>query len=214
MWDAAPLRILGRANAFNVRKVLWAVDEIGIPFEREDWGRGYKPCSSAEFLALNPAARVPVVIDGDNVMRESNTIIRYLAHKARAETLYPGDPSRRQKVEQWMDWASSEVWPALRGVFFGVEKPKPEFSIDVVIKANTADLTRLLKLADDRLVQTGAYLAGTDFTIADIPFGQMVNRFLMMKNFADRPDVPAVAAYYERLGERPAYRAHVRNGLA
>ena len=48
------LRILGRKNSFNVRKVLWVCGELGVPFTREDWGRGFTPTSDPAFLALNP----------------------------------------------------------------------------------------------------------------------------------------------------------------
>ncbi len=64
------LKIYGRANSINVRKVLWTVDEIGIPFEREDWGRGFRPTSEPEFLALNPFGLVPVIDDGGFVLSE------------------------------------------------------------------------------------------------------------------------------------------------
>ena len=71
-----PIRILGRNNSFNVRKVLWVCDELGIDYLREDYGRGFRACTEPEFLALNPVAQVPVVIDGEAIMRESNSIIR------------------------------------------------------------------------------------------------------------------------------------------
>jgi glutathione S-transferase len=93
-----PLKVLGRANSFNVRKVLWVCDEIGIPFEREDFGRGFKPTNTADFLKLNLTGQVPVVIDGTRVMRESNTIVRYLAAKHRATELYPEDLGQRQAI--------------------------------------------------------------------------------------------------------------------
>src|ERR1700741_2970233 len=93
-----PLRVLGRANSFNVRKVLWVCDEIGIPFVREDFGRGFKPTNTPEFLQLNLAGQVPVVIDGPLVMRESNPIVRYLAAKHRATDLYPDDLGQRQAI--------------------------------------------------------------------------------------------------------------------
>ena len=101
--STAPLRILGRSNSFNVRKVLWACDEIGISFTREDYGRGFIPTNTPEFLRLNMTGQVPVVIDGDRVMRESNTIVRYLAAKHRATHLFPDDPAGRQAIEEWMD---------------------------------------------------------------------------------------------------------------
>src|SRR5438874_13661645 len=103
------LQILGRANSFNVRKVLWICEELGVPFEREDWGRGYQPTSDARFLELNPIGLIPAVIDEGVVLRESNTIVRYLAAKHGPEELYPRELVARARVEQWMDWANYET---------------------------------------------------------------------------------------------------------
>ena len=63
------LKILGRANSFNVRKVLWTCDELGIAYEREDWGRGHRSTDDPEFLKYNPNGLVPAVVDGDVVLR-------------------------------------------------------------------------------------------------------------------------------------------------
>jgi glutathione S-transferase len=115
--SSALLRILGRANSFNVRKVLWICDEIGIAYQREDWGRGYTPTSSAAFLKINPIGLIPAVIDNGVVLRESNAIVRYLATKYGPEDIYPRDP--RAHVEQWMDWANYETSISLRGAFLG-----------------------------------------------------------------------------------------------
>jgi hypothetical protein len=51
------LQILGRANSFNVRKVLWVCDELGVDYTREDWGRGFRSTTEAEFLRINPDRR-------------------------------------------------------------------------------------------------------------------------------------------------------------
>ena len=70
--EKSVLKILGRANSFNVRKVLWICDELGIAFERKDWGRGYQlPTSTAEFLQINPIGLIPAVIDDGVVLRKS-----------------------------------------------------------------------------------------------------------------------------------------------
>src|SRR3954468_2563509 len=116
---AEPLRILGRANSFNVRKVLWLCDELSIPFTREDWGRGFQPTTTPEFLSLNPVAQIPVVLDGDLVLRESHAILRYLCLKHEAEALYPTPLVQRVQVEQWMDWISYDLTHAMRGAFLG-----------------------------------------------------------------------------------------------
>ncbi|MBO6521912.1 MAG: glutathione S-transferase family protein [Rhodospirillales bacterium] len=209
---AAPLRILGRNNSFNVRKVLWACEELGIPFEREDYGRGFRSCDSPEFLELNPAAQVPVVIDDGHVMRESNAIVRYLAAKCGNETLYPSYLVRRQAIEQWMDWVAYDVTHALRGAFLGGQLREHPWDNEWFVEQGRADLIHEISLLDAHLAGNGPYVTGNDFTVADIPVGLVVNRWFMIDGL-ERPQLEAVAAYYELLSERPAYLRHGRNGL-
>jgi glutathione S-transferase len=206
------LRILGRANSFNVRKVLWVCDEIGISFVREDYGRGFERTDTAEFLKLNPTGQVPVVMDGAKVMRESNSIVRYLAAKHQATGLYPNDPAQRQAIEQWMDWVAYDFTHALRGAFLGGQLKEEPWNHPWYVEQGKNDLVHAVGLINDHLTSSGPYMLGKHFTIADIPVGLVVNRWFMIKEL-NRPDYPAVAAYYELLSERPAYRKHVRNGL-
>jgi glutathione S-transferase len=206
------LRVLGRANSFNVRKVLWTCDEIGIPFEREDWGRGYQPTSDPKFLQVNPIGLVPAVIDGDVVLRESNTIVRYLATRHGRDDLYPADPVARARVEQWMDWANYETSISLRGAFLGGMLNEPPWNNPWFIEQGRRQITKEVGQLDRHLADpANAYVAGRVFTLADIPVGLVVNRWFCL-NF-ERPEYRAVAAYYDLLAERPAYRRHVRNGL-
>lgn len=207
-----PLRILGRANSFNVRKVLWLCDEIGLPYTREDYGRGYQPTDTPEFLRLNPAGQVPVVIDGELVLRESNSIIRYLAAKHGAEDLYPAELAARAGIEEWMDWVAYDLTVALRGAFLGGQLQEAPWNNDWFVDRGRKDLVRLMRFLNDRLVASGPYVAGESFTLADIPVGLVVNRWFMIEGL-ERPALPALAAYYDLLGERPAYRQHGRNGL-
>ena len=206
------LKILGRKNSFNVRKVLWTCDEIGLPFEREDWGRGFKPANTPEFLKLNPMAQVPVVIDGDFVMRESHAIIRYLCAKNGAKALYPDDFRERQKIEAWMDWVAYDVTHSMRGAFLGGQLKEAPWNNDWFVGQGRRDLIDQMKLLQDHLAANGPYVMGKAFTLADIPMGLVVNRWFSLAELK-RPDYPAVAAYYDLLNERPGYRAHGRNGL-
>lgn len=84
------LKILGRDNSINVRKVLWLCDELNLTYEREDWGIGFRSAQSPEFLQLNPNGQIPVILDGDLVLWQSNSIIRYLANAYdKDHILYP-----------------------------------------------------------------------------------------------------------------------------
>lgn len=205
------LRILGRANSFNVRKVLWICDELGIAYTREDWGRGFRSTSEAEFQRINPIGLVPAVVDNGNVLRESNAIVRYLASKHGAVSLYPTDLLERARVEQWMDWANYETSISLRGAFLGGMLNEPPWNHPWFVEQGRRQITKEVGQLNDHLSGTGPYITGEHFTIADIPIGLVVNRWFCL-NFA-RPEYPSVARYYDCLSARPAYMRHVRNGL-
>lgn len=205
------LRILGRANSFNVRKVLWICEELGIAYEREDWGRGYRSTDDPIFREINPIGLVPAVIEDGVALRESNTIVRYLASKYGPEEIYPVDPVKRARAEQWMDWANYETSISLRGAFLGGQLDEAPWNNDWFIEQGRKDITLQVGQLDAHLQNIGPHITGEHFTIGDIPIGLVVNRWFHLQ--MDRPDYPAVSAYYERLSLRPPYQAHVRNGL-
>ena len=204
------LRLYGRANSINVRKVLWMCDEVGETYEREDWGRGYKPTSDAAFQKVSPFGVVPVIDDNGFILRESNTIVRYLASKHGRADLYPTDLKVRATLEAWMDWAATDIYTSIRPVFLGKVVKQPAFTDPKVIEAGQIDWNRQMGLLEAHLAAAGPYITGGAFTIADIPVGLIVNRWKTIE-FA-KPDLKAVADYYDRLAERPGYRAHGRNG--
>ena len=103
------LRILGRANSFNVRKVLWTCDELGIAYTREDWGRGFKPTSQPEFLRINPLGLVPAVIDNGDRSSASRMRSSIPCHQIRRRGDLSERSVQRARIEQWMDWANYET---------------------------------------------------------------------------------------------------------
>ena len=209
------LKIYGRDNSINVRKVLWACVELGIPFEREDWGSGFRSTSEPAFLAMNPNAMVPVIDDGGFVLWESNTILRYLAAQYCADgaaSLYPTDVRQRARVDQWIDWQASDLNRSWSQAFMALVRKSPEHDDARLVAASIANWTRYMRVLEQQLQHTGGYVAGADFTLADIPVGLSVNRWFGTP-FA-HPELPAVAAYYERLGEREGFRRYGCNGQA
>ena len=204
------LKILGRSSSINVRKVLWACAELGIGFEREDWGAGYKSTQTPEFLALNPNALVPVIKDEDFVLWESNTIIRYLARAYRGESIYPAAPKLRAIVDQWIDWQATGLNPAWSYAFSALVRQSPPNPRPEEIALSIRNWTRQMAILDEQLARTGAYVAGEAFTLADIPVGLSVHRWFSAP--IARRDFPAVSAYYERLSQRPGFMTHGRNG--
>jgi glutathione S-transferase len=206
------LRVLGKSTSINVRKVLWTCDELGLPCENEQWGSGFQPTGTPQFLALNPNAMVPVLVDGDFVLWESNSICRYLAGRYGTGALLPADPARRAIVEQWMDWQATELNNAWRYAFMALVRSSPDHRDPAAIDAGIAIWNRHMAILDRQLDRTGAFVCGGEFTLADIVLGLSVNRWYMTP-FA-HPGLPAVEAYFERLSQREAYRRHGRNGVA
>ena len=196
------MRILGKATSINVRKVLWACEEIGIAYTRADEGPE---------LAANPNGLVPVIVDGDFVLWESNTIIRYLANKHAAEALLPRDPRRRAEVDRWIDWQATEFNTAWRYAFSALVRRNPAFADAAQIEASRREWNRMAGIVEAQLGTTKGYIAGSAFTLADIPIGLSINRWMLMP--MDKPPLPSVEAYYERLALRPAFLKHGRNGI-
>ncbi|HRK18306.1 MAG TPA: glutathione S-transferase family protein [Hyphomicrobiaceae bacterium] len=204
------IKVYGRANSINVRKVLWMLDEVGEAYSRTDWGRGYRPTSEPEFVAVSPFGVVPVVDDDGFVLRESNTIVRYLATKHGRTDLYPSTLRERALCESWMDWANTDLYLGVRPVFMGLVVKSPAFSDPKMIAAGADDWNDQMRRLDAHLAAAGPYLMGANFTIADIPAGLVVNRWASI-DFA-KPELKNVMAYYDRLATRPAFRTHGRNG--
>jgi glutathione S-transferase len=205
------LKIYGRANSINVRKVLWTCEEIGIEYEREDWGRGFRPTSDPEFLAINPFGLVPAIDDEGYVLAESHAIARYLAAKHGRYDLLPTEAKKRGIIESWMEWQGTEVTNAGRGAIMANVFNIPMPGGQAVIDASLAEWPKKMAIIEDQLAKTGAYITGSDFTLADVCIGLTVNRWLMTPT-GDKPHYPAMLAYYDRLNERPGYQKHGRNG--
>ncbi|MGA7323826.1 MAG: glutathione S-transferase family protein [Rhodomicrobium sp.] len=201
------ITIYGRTTAWNVRKVLFFLEDTGLAYERLDYGRGFKPTNTPEFLALNPNAMVPVLVDGDAVLWESHTILRYLASKYGPESYYPKNLEHRAIADQWLDWKIAHIAPALRPLFFRHFLKMGEFT-DREVEDAEAESAKLFAILDGQLKKTGAYVAGPEITIADSSIGMAVHRWLNLP--LKRPALPQVERYYETLSRLPSYDKTVR----
>lgn len=104
------LKVWGRKNSSNVKKVLWCLKELQAPYEQIDVGGPFGGLHEANYLALNPNASIPTLQDDDFALWESNTIIRYLCTKYENYHLYPTDVKQRANVEKWMDWSNGSLF--------------------------------------------------------------------------------------------------------
>jgi glutathione S-transferase len=197
------LRLWGRTSSINVRKVLWTLQELGVPFQRIDAGLAYGVNDTADYRGKNPNALVPLLEDGDFTLWESNAIVRYLCAKYGDPTLYPKDLCQRFDAERWMDWQQTTLNPAgSPGFKQWIRTPEAERD-PAVIERSRAATDPLLALLDAHLA-TRAWMAGERFTMADIPIGCEIHRWWGLPQ--PRPALPNLARWYAAVQARPATR--------
>ncbi len=197
------IQLLGRATSGNVQKVLFLLEELGLPYERKDYGKQWENTTTPEYSAMNPIKKVPTLVDGGNVIWQSNTILRYLAAK-NPTPLYPADAAQRAKIDSWMDWTLSELNGAYLGGFKDAKKPEAERSPDT-----TPNLAAELKVLEAQLAKN-AFVAGAQFSLADVALGPIVKRCLAFP--LGLPAFPKTAAWFAALQARPAFQKAVAAG--
>jgi glutathione S-transferase len=200
------LKFYGRSSSDNVQKALWMLMETGEAFEHIQLGGRFGGLDDPGYLKLNPHGRVPALLDGDLAVWESNAIVRYLAAKYCSGSLWPEDPAARAVADQWMDWGQTRLYPAANKLFWLTVRT-PEAEQDQALIAETHErLLGFYKLLEDRLANR-AFLAGDHLTMADFPSGATLYRFFEMS--IERPLLPNIARWYERLKSREAYQCAV-----
>ena len=204
------LKIWGRINSSNVRKVLWAAEELGLAYESINAGGAFGVVDGPEYRGKNPNGRVPMIEDGDFVLWESNAIVRYLMARYGKEDLHPADPAARADADKWMDWTTSTFAGPFRGVFWGVLRTPPEQQDWAAIQAGIDEIDGLLRIPD-QVLATQPYLSGHAFGMGDIPLGSFIYAWFEMP--IARSPTPHLSAWYERLKVRPAYRRAVMTAL-
>lgn len=195
------VRVLGRVTSINVRKVLWALDELGVEYEREDWGLPLRDPKVPEFLALNPNGLVPVFVEDDgSSLWESNAILIYLA-RTRGRLL----PERGHEMGlalQWLGWQGSDLNAAWSYAVQALLRNTPGFDDPVHIGDSIQRWSARMAILEAELAKGAPFISGKTFSIADIALGLSCHRWFMTP-FA-RPEMPAVSAYYQRLRDRTA----------
>lgn len=196
-------RVYGRATSSNVQCLLWGLEELGLDYERLDYGGEFGGLDTAEFRKLNPHGRIPVLQIGDQALFESAAILRYLAARHGSESFWPSDSVGRAKVDMWAEWAKWSVADNFTvPVFWLNTRTAPERRDPARIRANLARLEAELEKAEPILRQS-AYLCGEELSLADIHFGHILYRYFYTD--LDRRDLPELGSYYARLCARPAF---------
>lgn len=197
------LEFWGRKNAYNVQKVSWMLAELGIDFRHHDVGSRPGDLDEPEFVRLNPHRRVPVIVDGDCVVWESNTILRYLANRYDPDGLLPADPWRRSLVERWMDWELTRLQIDFIDLFWGYYRRPADERDEAAIEDARARCGAAMRQLD-RQLEAGDYLAGARFSVADIACGVCLYRYFNLGLPVETPG--RLLDWYQRLAARDAYR--------
>ena len=200
------MRIWGRHTSINVQKVLWTCAELDLEYDRVDVGGAFGGLDTPAYRQLNPNGRIPVLEDDGLVLWESNTIVRYLAATRSLGDLCPNVPGPRADAERWMDWQLCHVLPSMVTLFFGLIRTAPA-------ERNTAAIEQARQLVEgswrllDAHLECRTFVTGERFTMGDIPVGAFAHRWLALP--IDRPSLPNLQSWYDRLCERPGFRKHV-----
>lgn len=205
------LTIWGRLTSVNVQKVIWCVDELGIPYQRMDAGGTYGLVNTPEYRAMNPNGLVPVIQDDDFVLWESAAIVRYLAARYGAGTLWPTDVRTRADADRWMDWQGVTFNPHLGPAFLQLIRTAPDKRDLAVIESARVEVEKKLVLLDAHLANR-AYLTGSTFTMGDIPLGCSLDRWYKLP--ITRAAHPHVERWFAQLSARAGMRQVRETALA
>ncbi|AGR58008.1 TPA: glutathione S-transferase family protein [Salmonella bongori] len=199
------ITLWGRNNSTNVKKVLWTLEELELPYDQILAGGKFGVNQDADYLAMNPNGLVPLLKDDETnlLLWESNTIVRYLAAQYGQNRLWVDNPARRAEGEKWMDWANQTLSPAHRVILMGLVRTPPEKRDRAAIEAGIEKCDSLFALLDDALARQ-PWFSGENFGTGDIAIAPFVYNLLNVGlNWTPRPNLER---WYQQLTERPAFR--------
>ncbi len=202
------IKVWGRKTSSNVQALMWCIGELDLEYERFDAGHIYGGTDTPEFIAMNPNQTVPVLQDGaDDPLWETGAILRYLSSRYANDAFWPKELLARSDVDKWAEWAKLNIAVGFTvPIFWKVVRTTPNDQNPIAIQAAVTSLENKLRIAEQKFATTD-YLAGNNFTLADIQFGHLLFRYYDID--IKRGKFPAVKAYYDRLTKRPAYQTHV-----
>ena len=197
------IKVWGRNNSVNVQKATWCLEELKVPYERVDAGMQYGVVNTPEFRKMNPNGLVPVIEDAGTVLWESNAIVRYLAARHGAGTLWPGDLRLRADADRWMEWQSTTFTPAMRDAFLQAVRVPADKRDPAMLEASRAATEKAAAILDAHLAGR-EFVAGDAFSPADIVLGCAAHRWLHLP--ITREPRPQLERWYAALGARPGAR--------
>ncbi|WP_175954299.1 glutathione S-transferase family protein [Burkholderia sp. BCC0405] len=192
------MKLYGFAGTRSQR-ALWGLKELDADFEFISVNLLQGEHKRPEFLRLNPAGKVPVLVDGDLVIPESAAIVLYLADKYPEKALLPADPARRAEAYRWVMFAVTELeqplWRITRHSF--IYPPEKRSPADIELARE--DFKTMAEILDKHL-EGREFIVGDTLTVADCVTAYLIDwagECNLIESF------PNLRAYLERLYARP-----------
>ena len=146
---------------------MWALEELGLSYEQHGVDNANGTGRSADYLAINPSGKVPLLVDDDVSVTESYGINLYLAQQYGVGGLWPDNKADQAAGLQWSFWVATETEPYIATLYMEhFQKAEHEKSSEALVKANENIATRLALL--DTVLARHITLCGDRFTIADL----------------------------------------------
>ena len=191
-------------------RALWGLKELGAAFEFEVVNLVAGENQRPEFLRLNPAGKLPVLVDGDLVVTESAAIVLYLADKYPHRNLLPADLKVRAEVYRWVMFAMTELetplWRITRHTaLLPQEKRLPQ---DAALARE--DFTRMATVFD-RHMEGRTFIVGDAITAADCVTAYLMDWANEQGLLAGKPNLQA---YLKRMYDRPTAPQHIAEASA
>ena len=199
------LEVWGRKNANQVIQVLWTFSELSIEYKRYSIGTESEDLETEEYKSINPNSKIPAIRDNGFVLWESHAVIRYLSKQYGFGSLYPANPQKAAISDQWMTWSTDSFMSTFFPVFWQLVRTEERDRDYTKIAEMAKQSSDILKVLDDHLVNH-YFVAGDDFTFGDIPLGVLIHKYFVLD--IQRPSLPGVEAWYQRLSVRAAFKEH------
>jgi GST-like protein len=194
----------------NGHKVHIMLEECGLPWRVHAVDIGQGDQFTPDFLAISPNNKIPAIVDHDGPdgapisLFESGAILLYLAGKT--GRFLPADVRGKYDALQWLMFQMGGVGPMLgQAHHFRIYAPEP---IDYAVNRYTNEARRLYGVMDHQIANTGAYIAGAEYSVADIAIYPWLRSW--QNQGIDWADYPHLKSWFDRVGDRPAVQKAVQ----
>jgi glutathione S-transferase len=200
LYEFAPTRSL---------RVRWTLQELGVQFESRQVRLHLGENRTPEFLKLNPAGKIPVLVDGDLVLNESVAIVLYLAEKYPEKGLLPTDLRERGEAYRWLMFAATDLeqplWRIARNEF--VYPPEQRVAADV---PNAKREAKEAAVIIDAHLRDRTFMLGERISVVDFVMAYTLD---WAENAGCLEGCTSATAYVQRMYARPRAPARISEAL-